>query len=94
MIVQGMSFADGNFFEVYTQKGLYIFSQHYCKYTGSYTYEVNDLEGLTYSFHPIGCKLTNGQVLDRKLFVEMSVNAHVWRKFELKGWNNEYAIYA
>lgn len=94
MVVEGISFADGNFYEVYTSEGLYIFSQYYCKYTGLYTYEVYDVEGKTYSFHTLGSKLANGQVLDEKLFTEMAAKAKVWRKFELKEGGFSYAIHS
>lgn len=94
MTVQGMSRADFNFFEVYTSEGLYIFSQYYCKRIGLYTYEVYGAEGKTYSFHPLGSKLANGQVLDSKLFTEMAANARVRRHFEIKKEGFMYAIHA
>lgn len=93
MMIEGMSRADGNFFEVYTLRGLYIFSQHYCKLIGEYTYDVYAIEGKTYSFYPLGCRLANGRVLDIKLFAEMQAKAKVWRKFELKEGGFSYAIY-
>lgn len=94
MTVQGVSRADGNFFEVYTSEGLYIFSQYYCKRIGLYIYEVYGAEGKTYSFHPIGSNLANGQVLDSKLFTEMAANARVWRQFEIKKEGFVHAVHA
>ena len=94
MIVEGMSIADGNFIEVYTMRGLYIFSQRYLKKIGYNTYELWDIEGKTYSFHPLGSKLANGQVLDEKLFDEMAADARVWRRFEIKKGGFVYAVHA
>lgn len=93
MKIEGISYADGNFIEVYTLNGLYIFSQYYCKKTGYNTYEVFNNEGLTYSFHPLGSKLANGMVLDWELFSEMSAKALRWRTFEIKEGGFCYAIH-
>lgn len=94
MKIEGMSIADGNFIEVYTLKGLYIFSQAYCRKVGYNTYETWDIEGKTYSFHPLDSKLANGQALDVKLFAEMQAKARVWRKFEIKKGGFVYAIHS
>ena len=51
-------------------------------------------EGKTYSFHPIGSNLANGQVLDSKLFTEMAANARVWRQFEIKKEGFVHAVHA
>lgn len=84
-VVEGMSYADGDFFWLFTDNEVWIIAQYYCSCANEFlSYNVTGKPGRAYTVNKVGSRLANGQVLTKQVLTLLQTEAKVWRKFYIK----------
>lgn len=83
--IEGISYADGNFYYLFVGNELWIFAQYYCtRGSESMSYYVDDKPSHTYTVNKIGVRLANGRVLTEEVFDMLRSQAKVYRTFYIE----------
>ena len=84
--IEGLSYADGNFYYLFVGNELWIFAQAYCVRGSEFrSYYVDDRPCQAYTVNKIGVRLANGQALTEEVFDILRRQAKVYRTFYIEG---------
>lgn len=83
--IEGLSYADGNFYYLFVGNELWIFAQYYCVRGSEFGfYYVDDRPCQAYTVNKIGDRLANGQVLTEEVFDMLRTQAKTYRTFYIE----------
>lgn len=84
--IEGLSYADGNFYYLFVENELWIFAQYYCVSGSEFrVYYVDDRLCQTYTVNKIGERLANGEILTEEVFDRLRSQAKTYRTFYIEG---------
>lgn len=84
--IEGLSYADGNFYYLFVGNELWIFAKDYCVRGSEFGfYYVDDRPCQAYTVNKIGGRLAKGQVLTEEVFDILRTQAKTYRTFYIEG---------